>query len=140
MEMEKEKILLKEIDLAQDVIKRMANNSFLIKGWTITLVVATLLLKGSKAQVFIAFIPLIGFWFLDAYFLRQERLFREIYKWVVANRMTSDELLFDLNPMRFAGEVDSEREIMMSVTLKWFYGSIMATTFLYWMVLVSNCN
>lgn len=36
--MDNEKILLKEIDLAQDVIKRMANNSFIIKGWTITLV------------------------------------------------------------------------------------------------------
>lgn len=138
--MDKEKILLKEIDLTQDVIKRMANNSFLIKGWTITLVVATLLLKGEKAQVFIAFIPLVGFWFLDAYFLRQERLFREVYKWVISNRMTSSEYVFDLNPRRFYDKVDSELVIMKSVTLKWFYGSIIATTFIYWIVLlISNC-
>lgn len=137
--MDREKVLLKEIDLTQDVIKRMAHNSFLIKGWTITLVVATLLLKGTKAQVFIAFIPLVGFWFLDAYFLRQERIFREVYKWVIANRMSSDEFVFDLNPKRFSDKVDSEWEIMKSVTLKWFYGSIMATTLLYWIVLlVSN--
>ncbi|HMM37159.1 MAG TPA: hypothetical protein PKB11_00205 [Desulfovibrio sp.] len=136
--MDKDKILLKEIDLIQDVIKRMANNSFLIKGWTITLVVATLLLKGAKIQVFIAFIPLVGFWFLDAYFLRQERIYREIYKWVIANRINSDEHIFDLNPMRFRSAVDSEWKIMMSVTLKWFYGSIIAAIFVYWIIIYFN--
>lgn len=74
--------MLKEIDITQDIIKRMASNSFMIKGWTITPVVATLLFKGNKMQVFIAFIPLIVFLFLDAYFLWQERLYRELYNWV----------------------------------------------------------
>lgn len=135
MNLEKEKILLKEIELSQDVIKRMAGNSFLIKGWTITLVVATLLLKGSKEQVFISFIPIIGFWFLDAYFLRQERIFREIYKWVIQNRMTSDEFIFDLNPKRFASLVDSSFTIMRSITLVYFYGAILITAILYYLVL-----
>ena len=53
------KYLIKEIEIIQDIIKRMAFNSFLIKGWTITLVVIVLLLKGSKFQVFISFIPLL---------------------------------------------------------------------------------
>ena len=68
--------MLKEIDIIQDIIKRMAFNSFIIKGWTITLVVVSLLLKGTeKYQVWIAFIPLVVFWFLNAYFLRQERMY-----------------------------------------------------------------
>ena len=83
---EVKEFMLKEVDIIQEIIKRMAHNSFLIKGWTITLVVATLLLKGNKAQAFITFIPLIGLWYLDAYFLRQERLYRKLYSWVVANR------------------------------------------------------
>ena len=66
---ELEKFMLKEIEIIQDIIKRMAFNSFLIKGWTVTLVAVTLLLRGSKYQVFIAYIPLLVFWFLDAYFL-----------------------------------------------------------------------
>ena len=56
--------MLKEIDIIQDIIKRMAFNSFIIKGWAITLVVVTLLLKGTeKYQVWLAFIPLLVFWF-----------------------------------------------------------------------------
>lgn len=74
--------MLKEIVLIQNIIKRMASNSFMIKGWSVTLVVATLLLKGNKHQVLIAFIPLGIFWFLDAYLLWQERLYRKLYDWV----------------------------------------------------------
>ena len=51
--------MLEEIEIIQYIIKRMAFNSFLIKGWTITLVVIALLLKGSKFQVFTAFFPML---------------------------------------------------------------------------------
>ena len=88
-----EKFFVEELKLIQDIIKRMAFNSFMIKGWAVTLVVVTLLLKGDKFQVLIAFIPLGVFWFLDAYFLQQERLYRELYKWVVANRLKTEEHL-----------------------------------------------
>ena len=81
-----EKFFIEELKIIQDIIKRMAFNSFMLKGWAVTLIVATLLLKGDKYQVLIAFIPLVIFWFLDAYFLQQERLYRELYKWVVVNR------------------------------------------------------
>ncbi len=123
--------MLKEIDLIQDIIKRMASNSFMIKGWTITLVVATLLLKGSKVQVFIAFIPLITFWFLDAYFLWQERLYRKLYDWVIANRPNSEELLLSMNAYRFKDKVQTKFRIMFSQTLGWFYGSIVLLVSVY---------
>ena len=58
---ELKEFMLKEVDIIQDIIKRVASNSFMIKGWTITLVVVVLLLKGSKYQVFIAYIPLLVF-------------------------------------------------------------------------------
>ena len=92
--------MLKEVDIIQDIIKRMAFNSFMIKGWAITLVVVALLLKGTEYQVWIAFIPLLVFWFLDAYFLWQERMYRKLYEWVVNNRMKTDEYLFDMNAYR----------------------------------------
>ena len=69
---------LKEIELIQNIISRMASNSFLVKGWAVTLIVATLLLDGKSVRVYISFVPLLVFWFLDAYFLWQERLYRKL--------------------------------------------------------------
>ena len=123
--------MLKEIDIIQDVIKRMGFNSFMIKGWAITLVVVTLLLKWTEYQVGIAFIPLLVFWFLDAYFLWQERMYRKLYEWVINNRLKTDEYLFDMNAYRFKDKVQSRFRIMFSITLGWFYGSIAVLIVIY---------
>jgi len=123
--------MLKEIDVIQGIIKRMAFNSFVIKGWAITLVVVTLLLKGANYQVWIAFIPLLVFWFLDSYFLQQERLYRKLYKWVIHNRPNTEEYLFDMATYRFKDEVQSRFRIMFSITLGWFYGSIAILIVIY---------
>ena len=127
--------MLKEIEIIQDVIKRMAFNSFMIKGWAITLVVVSLLLKGTeKYQIWIAFIPLLVFWFLDTYFLWQERLYRKLYEWVINNRLKTDEYLFDMNAYRFKDEVQSKVRIMFSITLGWFYSSIAILIIIYALV------
>ena len=123
--------MLKEIDIIQEIIKRMAFNSFMIKGWAITLVVVALLLKGTKSQILIAFIPLLLFWFLDAYFLRQERMYRKLYDWVINNRLKTEENLFDMNAYRFEDEVQSRFRIMFSITLGWFYGLIAILLIIY---------
>ena len=123
--------MLKEIDIIQDIIKRMGFNSFMIKGWAITLIVVTLLLKGTEYQVGIAFIPLLVFWFLDAYFLWQERMYRKLYEWVIHNRLKTDEYLFDMNAYRFKDKVQSGFRIMFSITLGWFYGSIAVLIVIY---------
>jgi len=130
--------MLKEIEIIQDIIKRMAFNSFMIKGWAITLVVVTLLLKGTRFQVLIAFIPLLVFWFLDAYFLWQERMYRELYNWVISNRLKTDEHLFDMNAYRFKDNVQSKFRIMFSITLGWFYGSIAVLVIIYGLILFTK--
>ena len=74
---------MKHLELIQEVIKRMASNSFLLKGWTVTLVVGILALasKDTDKQYFwIAYIPILMFWLLDAYYLQQERLYRSLYE------------------------------------------------------------
>ena len=128
--------MFKEIEIIQDIIKRMAFNSFIIKGWAITLVVITLLLKGIENQIWLAFIPLIVFWFLDAYFLWQERLYRKLYDWVVNNRLKTDEYLFDMNAYRFKDKVQSKLRIMFSITLGWFYGSIAILIIIYALIVL----
>jgi len=136
---ELKEFMLKEIEIIQDIIKRMAFNSFMIKGWTITLVAVTLLLRGSEYQVLIAFIPILIFWFLDAYFLWQERLYRRLYNWVIKNRTNTDEYLFDMNAYRFKNEEQSRLRIMFSITLGWFYGSIFILTLIYAIYIFLGC-
>jgi len=128
---ELKEFMIKEIEIIQDIIKRMAFNSFMVKGWTVTLVAVTLLLKGAKHQVLIAFIPLLVFWFLDAYFLWLERLYRRLYNWVIKNRLQTDEYLFDMSIDRFKYDEQPKLRIMFSITLGWFYGSIFILTVLY---------
>lgn len=138
MNIEKENLkeyMFKEIEIVQNIINRMALNSFMIKGWSITLVVVTLLLKGTKYQIWIAFIPLLVFWFLDAYFLWQERMYRKLYDWIINNRLKTEEYLFAMNACRFKDKVQSKIRIMFSVTLGWFYGSIAILIIIY--VLIS---
>lgn len=132
------KYMFKEIDIIQDVIKRMAFNSFMIKGWAITLVVITLLLKGTEYQIWLAFIPVLVFWFLDAYFLWQERLYRKLYDWVVNNRLKTDEYLLDMNAYRFKDEVQSKFKTMFSITLGWFYGSIAILIIIYTLIILTT--
>jgi hypothetical protein len=120
-------VLHKEIDLIQACISRMAHNSFLIKGWAITIVAVVLALadKTSSPALLcgIMLIPLISFWWLDTFFLRTERMYREMYTWVIKNRSEgNDEMLYDLNPKRFEDKVDSRCKIMRSKTLRCFYG------------------
>ena len=128
---QKERFFIEELKIIQDIIKRMAFDSFMIKVWAITLVIITLLLKGGSFQVFISFIPLLVFWYLDAYFLWQERMYRELYNWVAENRLKTEDFLFDLNAYRFKDKVQRKLRIMFSLTLGWFYGSIAVLILVY---------
>ena len=98
--------LHKEIDLIQACITRVANNSFLVKGWAITLTaVVVALAKEDLSPIFLGLtilIPLISFWYLDAFFLYTEKLYRKMYEWVLTQRFNNnDEKMYDLNPLRF---------------------------------------
>src|SRR2546421_3517124 len=94
---------LKHLELIQNVINRMANNSFFVKGWCVTLVSVLLALasqNNNPKYVIIAFLPSIMFWILDAYFLRQERLFRKLYDRVRAQE--EDSIDFSMNTSEFS--------------------------------------
>lgn len=127
--MEKEEILHKEIDLIQGVINRMAHNSFMLKGWLVTIIVAvlaltkdTLLANNVEYLSLILILPLIVFWYLDAFFLHKERCYRKLYDWLIENRKNTDEHLYSLNYKRFEKDVYNMFCIMFSKTLFPFYG------------------
>lgn len=121
--------LFKEIEIVQNVIDRMANNSFLIKGWAVTLIVASLIIQGARYHHYVSFLPWFVFWCLDAYFLRMERLYRKLYDWLKINRQKSEEFLLDMNKAslekRFGKEVSSMLQVMFSKTLVTFYGILL---------------
>ena len=99
---EKCSIFYKEIDLIQSCINRMTQNSFVIKGWLIALVAVILALLPEKFNVIflcvVCLMLILCLWYLDAFFLKTEKLYRWKYNWVIKNRMNSDEFIFDLNP------------------------------------------
>jgi hypothetical protein len=117
----------KHLEMIQGVINRMASNSLYIKGWCITLVSALFALAAVKDTnpkvIFAAFIPAIMFWALDAYYLRQERLFRKLYDKI---RVLTDGTDFSMNPSPFARQTASWLRVAFSKTLLLFYGVIVA--------------
>ena len=78
---------LKHLEFIQAAISRMATNSFLFKGWAITLAAA---LSGfaavdtKTALLAMAIISTAMFWGLDGYYLWLERGFIELHKTVAA--------------------------------------------------------
>ena len=72
----------KHLEFIQGVINRLATDSFRMKGWSVVLVSALLVLLAREERggfVCIGFVPVLVFWGLDGYFLWQERLFRDLY-------------------------------------------------------------
>ncbi len=89
---------LKHLEMIQNVINRLANSSFFLKGWTVIFVAAVLgfATKDSKPMyVWLAAIPTLSFWALDGFYLNQERLYRRLYD---AVRQTDEgEIDFSMN-------------------------------------------
>lgn len=74
---------LKHLEHIQGVITRLAQNSFAIRGWSVSLISVVLAIVAGthSGTVFapVALVPIGVFWGLDAYYLRRERLFRCLY-------------------------------------------------------------
>ena len=73
---------IKFLEMIQGVITRMASNSFMLKGWAVTLVAGTFALSAKESNslfFLIAYVPIILFWFLDSYYLQLERKYRKLY-------------------------------------------------------------
>lgn len=130
---------LKHLELIQGVINRMAANSFLLKGWSVTLASALFALAAKDANpffVYLAYFPCATFWALDGYFLRQERLYRELYI-EVAGRQPS-EIDFSMNAAKFEAKVDSWLSTCFSLTLRMFYGTVFGVIVLIMLIMSTS--
>ena len=108
----------------QAIITRMGLNSFLLKGWSVTLVAAIFALAAKQADrrfVLLAFFPIAVFWLLDAFFLHQEKLFRRLYELVALDKVDSDQFTLDTKGIKGVPGIAS---VFFSKTLRLFYGSL----------------
>ncbi len=124
------------LEMIQAVIARMAGNSFFIKGWSVTLVAALFALAAANTNelfVYLAYFPAFMFWALDAYFLRQERLFRKLYDSV--RGAENERVDFSMNTRPFEKSVYGTWSVAWSYTLRLFHGTITATIIVVMLVI-----
>jgi len=115
------------LNILQSIISRMAGNSANCKTWCITLVSGILVVVADKAKAnyaWIALIPVILFFFLDAYYLGQERAFRATYNDFV-RRMHTGSVgstdLFLVTPLKAFNVVTCTLQATLSFAIYPFY-------------------
>lgn len=121
---------LKHLEIIQQVITRMASNSFLLKGWSVTLIAALLAiaLKEPKAKdmILVGLLPAVMFWGLDGFFLYQERLYRKLWE-TIAEESQSAPTDFRMKPSKEERKNECWLCATLSKTLVPFHGTLVAT-------------
>jgi len=116
---------IKHLEFIQAVITRMNANSFQIKAWMVAIVSAILALYASTKNhdfVLVAILPVLIFWFLDAYYLTQERKFRGLYNDVAGITEHPQEIkLFAMRPDLYTDGKYSYWDVFGSVTILSLY-------------------
>lgn len=124
---------LKHLEFIQTVIGRQATNSFLLKGWVITIITAlfTFSPQGETLKRILAVYALIFiFWLLDIYYLQQERLFRALFEHV--RTLNIKNIDFTMNSRCIKNKKDcSWLDVAISKTLLLFYIPLMLFTIIF---------
>ncbi|WP_159072551.1 hypothetical protein [Streptomyces formicae] len=120
---------LKHLDYIQATIARQASHSFAVKGWSLTVSAAIYAYTGSHLHwwnALIGIMPAIAFGWLDAFYLRQERLFRELY--AAASEEVTVVPIFSMNTAPYANPRQFPKCswpcVLRSSTWWVFYGAI----------------
>lgn len=111
------------LNMVQRVIDRMAANSLSVRWQCLVMVLGIMSISGAWGVVHnmhFLILPIWCFWYLNAYFLRQERLYRCLY-----NSTIKGIRLFSLNTKRYDLEVPSIFATMFSITLITFYTGLL---------------
>lgn len=115
----------------------MARNSFQIKAWTATLFAAIIVLTYSIINILI-FIVLIFticmFWALDSYYLRQEKLFRELFNAKVKEFNENAKNInqpYSMHVDSYKEDEDSTLRIMFSISEFLYYIAFLITIIVF---------
>lgn len=115
---------LKHLEFIQAAIQRLALYSFVCKGWAVTAVGAVVALADdSRAQAaMIAACVAAAFAVLDAFYLRQERLFRCLYSQIAV----APDPNMGMDPSIVANNVPRTIRLVFSPPIILLYGSLIA--------------
>ena len=120
---------IKHLEFIQNVITRMNSNSFMIKGWCVTLVAALFALGAKDSNVNLAIIVYIvipSFWVLDGFFIIREKNFRELYNQVRLKDEKDIDFSMTPKPLNIG---DWIADGIATYTLVPFYGVMLIATF-----------
>lgn len=132
--MNEEKI--KHLEFIESNITRMNSCSFQLKGWMLTVDMALLALYASSGvaddsvvkrnaiYILIAIFPTIIFWFLDSFYLQQERKFRAIYNDVAEitdEEERQDVKLFEMPLEKYKSKKCKFWYVFKSKAMIWLY-------------------
>lgn len=126
----------KHLDFIQSAITRISTNSFQIKGMTITVVTALITVyvaTGNIIFIFLSGLPSLFFWFLDSYYLLQERKLRGIYEDVAEINNKVNVRLFEMPMHKYNSSIDKKYRywnVFLSKTIAILYIAINLIVFL----------
>ncbi len=131
----------KHLEMIQNIISRMAGNSFLLKGWSVIIISALFALSAKESNsnlIIVAYLPAISFWILDSFFLWQERMYRKLYDSI---RSRDESMIdFSLDAYSYKKSVDSWLLTCFSKTLFIFHGTILITIIIVTIILKAYCQ
>ncbi len=120
---------IKHLEFIQLTITRMNVNSFMVKGWLVTLVAAIFIISEKDANTkFLWYTPFatLVFYGLDDYFLMIERQFRSLYNHVRV--LNDDQIDYSMDVSNFQSGKNSYLRSIFSLTLLLFYPVVLAAS------------
>ena len=118
---------IRHLEMIQGIINRMAGNSFMLKGWAVTLIAGVFALGGDQVgweYYLVTLIPIIAFWGLDSYYLLQERLYRSLYGKVRRTKNESIDFSLAATLDEFKSKKNNYCKCFFSKTEIFFYGPL----------------
>lgn len=133
VEVDNDEKLIKSMEICQSAISRLANNAFSLKAWFLVAFSAlfTFFAKSVSGETEYAMtvadlvwlVPMLMFPLLDAFYLKQERMFRAVYddfKQAI-NGAAASRIPFDLKPTSAQRNEFSLLNVVFSISVGWFY-------------------
>jgi hypothetical protein len=120
---------LEHVKMLQAAIARMAQNSFLLKGWSVSLatgILAVALAEKRQAFAWLGLLPAFAFWGLDSFYLRQEKLFRSLHDDVCTAFGSSAPVMFGMNTASVSSPPASWWRLLFNRTVVGIHAPLLA--------------
>ena len=113
------------LEFIQGVINRLSSNTFLFKGWSITIIGAVftaMITTGNNDLLWLILGIVLMFWAIDAYYLMLERGYRKLYSQVA--KASPEKIDYGMNIGQFI-KFSAWAEALRRPVLLLFYGVIL---------------